>query len=188
MVFPLLSSPPSLTILHPAGATFQPFGWSTTTSKISLHKSGLVPFQHSSLPRTNRHSALKVVKSASRYAETARDEIKLLRAVQEANPSHPGHEHVVLLLDSFHHCAPEDIHVCIVFEPLGENLLALIERNNKTGIPVALVKIIMKQVLLGLQYLHEECDLVHTDIKPENISKLPPPHTQNKTDPFPASQ
>ncbi|KAF9648507.1 kinase-like protein [Thelephora ganbajun] len=119
--------------------------------------------------QTSRHSALKVVKSASRYAETARDEIKLLRAVQEANPSHPGHKHVVSLLDSFHHCAPEDIHVCLVFEPLGENLLALIERNNKTGIPVALVKIITKQVLLGLQYLHEECDLVHTDIKPENI-------------------
>jgi serine/threonine protein kinase len=41
-----------------------------------------------------------------------------------------------------------------------------------------LVKIIMKQVLFGLQYLHEECDLVHTDIKPENISKLPPQHAE----------
>lgn len=149
-----------------------------TLSELSLLKCGLVSFRHSSFPRTNQHSALKVVKSASRYAETARDEIKLLRAVQEVNPSHPGHKHVVSLLDSFHHCAPEDIHVCIVFEPLGENLLALIERNNKTGIPVALVKIIMKQVLLGLQYLHEECDLVHTDIKPENISKLLPQRTE----------
>lgn len=121
-----------------------------------------------------------MVKSASRYAETARDEIKILRSVQEANPSHPGHDHVVSLIDSFHHCAPEDIHVCLVFEPLGENLLALIERNNKTGIPVALVKIITKQVLLGLQYLHDECDLIHTDIKPENISKpLPSPAEEN---------
>lgn len=117
----------------------------------------------------NKHSALKVVKSAGRYAETARDEIKLLRKVMSANPLHPGHSHVVSMLDSFQHCAPEDIHVCIVFEPLGENLLALIERNNKTGIPVALVKMITKQVLLGLQYLHDECDLVSTDIKPENI-------------------
>ena len=149
-----------------------------TLSKILLHKCSPVPSRRSSFPRTNQHSALKVVKSASRYAETARDEIKLLRAVQEASPSHPGHKHVVSLLDSFHHCAPEDIHVCIVFEPLGENLLALIERNNKTGIPVALVKIIMKQVLLGLQYLHDECDLVHTDIKPENISRSLSPHTE----------
>ena len=29
-------------------------------------------------------------------------------------------------------------------------------------------------MLLGLQYLHDECDLVHTDIKPENISQSRP--------------
>ncbi|KAJ3474345.1 hypothetical protein NLI96_g12507 [Meripilus lineatus] len=116
-----------------------------------------------------RHSALKVVKSAGRYAETARDEIKLLRKVMDANPSHAGRNHIVSFLDSFQHCAPEDIHVCLVFEPLGENLLAVIERHKATGVPVPLVKVIAKQVLLGLQYLHDECDLVHTDIKPENI-------------------
>ncbi|KAH7929395.1 kinase-like protein [Leucogyrophana mollusca] len=117
----------------------------------------------------HRFSALKVVKSASRYAETARDEIKLLSQVAEANPLHLGRSHVVSFLDSFTHSGPEDLHVCIVFEPLGENLLALIERNKKKGVPQPLVKVIAKQVLLGLQYLHDECDLVHTDIKPENI-------------------
>ncbi|KIJ68617.1 hypothetical protein HYDPIDRAFT_165375 [Hydnomerulius pinastri MD-312] len=117
----------------------------------------------------NRYSALKVVKSASRYAETARDEIKLLNQVAEANASHPGRSHIVSFLDSFTHHGPEDLHVCIIFEPLGENLLALIERNKKKGVPQPLVKSIAKQILLGLQYLHDECDLVHTDIKPENI-------------------
>lgn len=119
--------------------------------------------------RENRHSALKVVKSANRYAETARDEIKLLSKVAEANALHPGRSHVVSFLDSFNHCGPEDIHVCIVFEPLGENLLSLIERHKKKGVAAPLVKAIAKQVLLGLEYLHDECDLVHTDIKPENI-------------------
>ncbi|KAG1757337.1 kinase-like protein [Suillus lakei] len=117
----------------------------------------------------NRYSALKVVKSATRYAETARDEIKLLSQVAAANPHHPGRPHVVSFLDSFQHRAPQDTHVCIVFEPLGETLLALIQRNKKKGVPKPLVKVIAKQVLLGLQYLHDECDLVHTDIKPENI-------------------
>ena len=116
-----------------------------------------------------RHSALKVVKSAGRYAETARDEIKLLTHVSSFSPSHPGRQHVVSFFDSFSHHGPESSHVCIVFEPLGENLLALIERHKKKGVPKALVKVITKQVLLGLQYLHDECDLVHTDIKPENI-------------------
>ncbi|KAG7099543.1 hypothetical protein E1B28_001377 [Marasmius oreades] len=115
------------------------------------------------------HSALKVVKSAGRYAETARDEIKLLSRVASFSPTHPGRKHIVSFLDSFTHQGPEAQHICIVFEPLGENLLALIERNRKKGVPRSLVKLIAKQVLLGLQYLHDECDLVHTDIKPENI-------------------
>ncbi|TCD61151.1 hypothetical protein EIP91_008845 [Steccherinum ochraceum] len=119
---------------------------------------------------TNRHAALKVVKSAGRYAETARDEIKLLQQVMDASPSHVGRAHIVSFLDSFTHCGlSDDVHICLVFEPLGENLLALIERHKALGVPVALVKVIAKQVLLGLQYLHDECDLVHTDIKPENI-------------------
>ncbi|KAJ7770845.1 CMGC/SRPK protein kinase [Mycena maculata] len=117
----------------------------------------------------SRHSALKVVKSAGRYAETARDEIKLLSRVASVSPLHPGRQHIVSFLDSFTHQGPEASHICIVFEPLGEHLLALIERNKRKGVPRALVKIIAKQVLLGLQYLHDECDLVHTDIKPENI-------------------
>ncbi|KAJ7169485.1 CMGC/SRPK protein kinase [Mycena filopes] len=117
----------------------------------------------------NRHSALKVVKSAGRYAETARDEIKLLSRVASVSPLHPGREHLVSFFDSFTHQGPEASHICIVFEPLGEHLLALIERNKRKGVPRALVKVIAKQVLLGLEYLHDECDLVHTDIKPENI-------------------
>ncbi|KAG7439095.1 kinase-like protein [Guyanagaster necrorhizus] len=116
-----------------------------------------------------RHSALKVVKSAGRYAETARDEIKLLSRVTSFSPTHPGRQHIVSFLDSFSHQGPEACHICIVFEPLGENLLALIERNKKHGVSRALVKVITRQTLLGLQYLHDECDLVHTDIKPENI-------------------
>lgn len=48
----------------------------------------------------------------------------------------------------------------------------MIERHKKKGVPRALVKVIAKQVLLGLEYLHDECDLVHTDIKPENIREF----------------
>jgi len=89
--------------------------------------------------------------------------------VASFSPSHPGRQHIVSFLDSFTHQGPEAQHICIIFEPLGENLLALIERNRKKGVPRSLVKLIAKQILLGLQYLHDECDLVHTDIKPENI-------------------
>ena len=113
--------------------------------------------------------ALKVVRSAAHYTETAIDEIKLLQKIVQANPSHPGKKHVVSLLDSFEHKGPHGTHVCMVFEVLGENLLGLIKRWNHRGIPMPLVKQITKQVLLGLDYLHRECGIIHTDLKPENV-------------------
>jgi serine/threonine-protein kinase SRPK3 len=95
--------------------------------------------------------------------------IKLLKKVVDANKDHPGRAHVVSLLDSFNHKGPNGVHVCMVFEVLGENLLGLIKRWNHRGIPMPLVKQITKQVLLGLDYLHRECGIIHTDLKPENV-------------------
>lgn len=37
------------------------------------------------------------------------------------------------------------------------------------GLPLTLVKQISKQILLALDYLHRECGIIHTDIKPENV-------------------
>jgi serine/threonine-protein kinase SRPK3 len=118
---------------------------------------------------SGKHVALKVVRSAAHYTETALDEIKLLKKVVDANKDHPGRRHVVSLLDSFNHKGPNGVHVCMVFEVLGENLLGLIKRWNHRGIPMPLVKQITKQVLLGLDYLHRECGIIHTDLKPENV-------------------
>ncbi|KAK2821836.1 hypothetical protein FQN49_007622, partial [Arthroderma sp. PD_2] len=44
---------------------------------------------------TGKHVALKVVRSAAHYTETAIDEIKLLNRINNANPDHPGRKHVV---------------------------------------------------------------------------------------------
>ncbi|KAI1343547.1 kinase-like domain-containing protein [Xylariaceae sp. FL0016] len=116
-----------------------------------------------------KHVALKVVRSASHYTETAIDEIKLLQKIVQANPNHPGRKYVVSLLDSFEHKGPNGVHVCMVFEVLGENLLGLIKKWQHRGIPRDLVMQIAKQVLMGLDYLHRECGIIHTDLKPENV-------------------
>ncbi|KAI0010780.1 kinase-like domain-containing protein [Xylariaceae sp. FL0662B] len=116
-----------------------------------------------------KHVALKVVRSASHYTETAIDEIKLLQKIVQANPNHPGRKYVVSLLDSFDHKGPNGVHVCMVFEVLGENLLGLIKKWQHRGIPRDLVMQITKQVLMGLDYLHRECGIIHTDLKPENV-------------------
>ena len=74
-----------------------------------------------------------------------------------------------MLLDDFKISGVNGTHVCMVFEVLGHNLLKFIIRNNYQGMPLMNVKIMMKQVLEGLHYLHTKCQIIHTDIKPENV-------------------
>lgn len=116
-----------------------------------------------------RFVALKVVKSATHFTETALDEIKLLKVVRESDLNDPKREKVVQLLNDFKLSGVNGTHVCMVFEVLGHNLLKLIIKSNYRGIPIKNVKCIIRQVLEGLDYLHTKCKIIHTDIKPENV-------------------
>uniref|UniRef100_A0A671N508 non-specific serine/threonine protein kinase n=1 Tax=Sinocyclocheilus anshuiensis TaxID=1608454 RepID=A0A671N508_9TELE len=116
-----------------------------------------------------RFVAMKVVKSAEHYTETALDEIKLLRAVRNTDQNDPSREKVVQLLDDFKISGVNGSHVCMVFEVLGHHLLKWIIKSNYQGLPLPCVKSIIRQVLQGLDYLHTKCKIIHTDIKPENI-------------------
>jgi len=117
----------------------------------------------------NTYGALKVVKSATHYTETAVDEIKLCDKIATVDENHEGRRYCALLLDSFKHRGPNGIHMCMVFEVLGKNLLWLIRKYKHKGIPMPTVKIITRQVLLGLNYMHMVCKIIHTDLKPENV-------------------
>ncbi|VUZ42345.1 unnamed protein product [Hymenolepis diminuta] len=119
--------------------------------------------------KAKRFVAMKVVKSAAHYTETALDEIKLLSCVRDSDPEHPFRDKTVQLLDEFRVSGVNGLHVCMVFEVMGHNLLKLIIRSNYRGIPRENVRTIIKQTLQGLHYLHEKCQIIHTDIKPENI-------------------
>ncbi|XP_074538384.1 SRSF protein kinase 3 [Halichoeres trimaculatus] len=116
-----------------------------------------------------RFVALKVVKSAPHYTETAVDEIKLLRCVRDSDPSDPFRETIVQLIDDFKISGVNGVHVCMVMEVLGHQLLKWIIKSNYMGLPLVCVKNIIRQVLQGLDYLHTKCKIIHTDIKPENI-------------------
>ncbi|EAS00244.2 kinase domain protein (macronuclear) [Tetrahymena thermophila SB210] len=133
--------------------------------------------------------ALKIQKSAPHYLEAAYDEVEILQKVakQASNPQwiHQLKEYykddkqkktftrddcqVVQLLNSFVFRGPYGNHFCMVFEILGVNLLEIIKRYNYKGIPMHLARIIAKQVLIGLDFLHRYCGVIHTDLKPENV-------------------
>ncbi|XP_060629168.2 SRSF protein kinase 1 isoform X1 [Anolis sagrei] len=119
--------------------------------------------------QAKRFVAMKVVKSAENYTETALDEIKLLKSVRNTDPDDPNRERVVQLLDDFKISGVNGSHICMVFEVIGHHLLKWIIKSNYQGLPLLCVKRIIQQVLQGLDYLHAKCRIIHTDIKPENI-------------------
>lgn len=118
----------------------------------------------------NTHVAMKIVRSDKVYTEAAVDEIKLLKRVRSNSGEESlGSQYILRLLDNFVHNGPNGDHIVMVFEVLGENLLALIKKYEHRGIPMIYVKQISKQLLLGLDYMHRRCGVIHTDIKPENV-------------------
>ncbi|KAL4842629.1 hypothetical protein H8958_014854, partial [Nasalis larvatus] len=97
------------------------------------------------------------------------DEIKLLKCVQESDPSDPNKHMVIQLIDGFKISGVNGIHVCMVFEVLGHHLLKWIIKSNYQGLPVRCVKRIIRWFLQGLDYLHSKTKIIHTDIKLQNI-------------------
>ena len=110
-----------------------------------------------------------MVKSASRFTDTAKDEIKILRSVRDSDPSDPKRNKTVQLLNDFTISGINGTHICMVFEVLGHSLLKLILESYYRGIPLQDVRTITRQVLEGLDYLHTKCQVIHTDIEPENM-------------------
>ncbi|KAL5763885.1 hypothetical protein ACOSP7_016247 [Xanthoceras sorbifolium] len=119
---------------------------------------------------TSHYVALKVQKSAQHYTEAAMDEIKILKQIADGDPD--DNMCVVKLLDHFKHSGPNGQHMCMVFEYLGDNLLTLIKYSDYRGVPLHMVKQICFHILVGLDYLHRQLSIIHTDLKPENVLLL----------------
>ena len=75
---------------------------------------------------------------------------------------HEGRNYVSSLLDHFKHIGPNGDHVCFVFDVLGHHLDFQSAKYEDGKLPVKAVKVITRQLLLGLDLLHRECGIIHT--------------------------
>jgi len=123
--------------------------------------------------KDSKFCAVKLQKSAKQYTDAALDEITLLKQITEGDPK--NEKCVVHLFDHFILRGPNGKHVCMVMEVMGENLLSLLKKYDYKGLPLDLVRVIAKDILTGLDYIHRELNIIHTDLKPENVLLCTPP-------------
>ncbi|KAI0820945.1 kinase-like domain-containing protein [Irpex lacteus] len=120
---------------------------------------------------SNTPVALKILTADCTSGPSALDELGTLELVKSKNPKHPGYLHIQQLLDHFTIVGPNGTHICLVLERLRDSMDTLWRNEDgvRFALPIDLVQRVARDVLLALTYLHEECRLVHTDIKPDNI-------------------
>merc|ERR1712039_1061629 len=109
--------------------------------------------------------AMKVRKSKKSVTEQALDEVLLLERLEDNGKHSP---HVVQMRGHFWHGGPNGRHKCMVFEVMGENLLALVKHHDYEGLPMPMVQRLARHTLLGLEYIHSR-GVIHTDVKLENV-------------------
>ncbi|EQK99102.1 protein kinase domain-containing protein [Ophiocordyceps sinensis CO18] len=111
--------------------------------------------------------ALKVF--TRHHGETCKNEFRTYETIDKANPSHPGHPHIRTALNFFTLDRPGGDHQCLVQRPMWDSWKDLLRRNPSQRFSETLLKGGLQHLLRGLDYLHTECKLVHTDIKADNI-------------------
>jgi serine/threonine protein kinase len=78
------------------------------------------------------------------------------------NLSHDGFPFVRTMLDDFEVPGLDGPHLCLVYEPMREPLWLFQRRWENGKLPTALLKVYLRFLLRGLDYLHSECCIIHT--------------------------
>ncbi|KAL4807996.1 kinase-like domain-containing protein [Aspergillus unguis] len=116
-----------------------------------------------------RYVTLKMFINSESMGQQLDDELNIYKHIERGSKSHPGRNAVRSLLDSFDVDGPEDKHRCLVHPPLWESVWTFLHRNPIRRLPVPVLAFVLRRLFLALDYLHTECQIIHSDIKADNI-------------------
>ncbi|KAK8023078.1 hypothetical protein PG991_006959 [Apiospora marii] len=116
------------------------------------------------------HDLTRFTYAPRALGERVGNEIAVYKRMEQRASSHPGRGAVRTLLDSFRVDGPDgQQHLVLAHPPLGQSVERAIRCSSPRRLTAFGVRFVLKDLFLALEYLHDECQIVHTDIKADNI-------------------
>ncbi|XP_037312015.1 pre-mRNA processing factor 4Bb isoform X1 [Pungitius pungitius] len=113
--------------------------------------------------RAGQEVAVKIIRNNELMQKTGLKELEFLKKLNDADPDDKFH--CLRLFRHFYHKQ----HLCLVFEPLSMNLREVLKKYGKdVGLHIKAVRSYSQQLFLALKLL-KRCNILHADIKPDNI-------------------
>ncbi|KAL9132011.1 MAG: hypothetical protein Q9175_006633 [Cornicularia normoerica] len=112
---------------------------------------------------TKRLVAIKLIRNNETMKKAGLKEIEILQKLAYADPE--DKKHMIRLERFFEHKS----HLCMVFENLSINLREVLKKFGRdVGINLKAVRAYAQQMFLGLSLLRK-CNILHADLKPDNV-------------------
>ncbi|KAI9815343.1 MAG: U4/U6 small nuclear ribonucleoprotein prp4 [Pycnora praestabilis] len=113
--------------------------------------------------KTQRLVAIKLIRNNETMKKAGLKEIEILQKLNQADME--DKKHMIRLERFFEHKG----HLCMVFENLSINLREVLKKFGRdVGINLKAVRAYAQQMFLGLGLLRK-CNILHADIKPDNV-------------------
>ncbi|KAI4105298.1 MAG: hypothetical protein LQ345_007235 [Seirophora villosa] len=113
--------------------------------------------------KSGKLAAIKIIRNNESMKKAGLKEVEILQKLALADPE--DKKHVIRLERTFEYKG----HLCMVFENLSINLREVLKKFGRdVGINLKAVRAYAQQMFLGLSLLRK-CNVLHADLKPDNV-------------------
>jgi serine/threonine-protein kinase SRPK3 len=117
--------------------------------------------------QANQYFAVKITNCSQGDQESATAEADIFEHIAKVESQHIGRRYVRVIKDSFTIQGPYGNHVCLALEPMRQTLWTVPPYLGCMILPSPVFKPLLQLLLLGLDFLHSECHIIHTGKYPK---------------------